>query len=75
MDRTISRDDGDALEHLPHGAVVTIPGTDERLIMDRESGADPLFECFQGPGDMYTGYLRWHNVFSFYGVETVQVSA
>lgn len=66
-ERIISRADQDEMELLPHGTVITIPGSTDVLTMNREDLPDPFFTCQDG------SWLRWHHVFEFYGVETVKV--
>lgn len=72
MQRDITRDRQDDMRNLPHGARVTIPGSPDVLTMNREELPEPFFDCVDGAGKD-TGWLRWHNVFALYGVESVTV--
>ncbi len=65
--RTISIDDWQELENLPHGAVVT--AGDKQIVMNREDPyvVDPYFDCGHGE------WLATNHVFSFFDVESVVI--
>jgi hypothetical protein len=66
--RTVTLDEWETLEDLPHGTAVFAAG--QRIVMNREDPyvQRPFFDCEDG------GYLATNHVFSYFDVDTVLVA-